>query len=297
MSQIGKAIRKFRLESNMSQMDIAKRLGISQAHVSRLEKGNFEVPPHLFVKIQRLLRLPIESHKFSLAIASESNWRISYFSYPEKSSGDKVRVNTKASQDKVWLLHCDAVGSDNFAIKDANYLEVSFDTVINSIPHIGLSPEAVYMAVNKTIRSSVELWRGEPSGNIVSLTKGSDRLDFINAGMPTPLCYDGKKTSVIKVQSGNKPIPPIGQAANKESFTSKSICMKKEDVMFFFSDGFEELYKQISRVPLEILIETFCKIQKGDVEGIGSKILKTIEEQLAHKRIEDDFSFALVSLI
>lgn len=299
MESIKEAILRFRKENKLSQSDIAKKLVISQAHVSRLEKGATEINPRLLAKIQKLIKTPIASHDFELStVIEDSLWRIAYFYYPNKYCGDRVWINSKQNPDRILMLHCDAVGSDVTAAKDADLLIASFEGALSALSLVGVSVEAIYSALNKSVKiTAKDLWRGDPSANIVSLHKTSGKLEYLCAGMPSPLLYKKSSKTVKRLDEIGK-VPPIGQASTKDFPTSRVCYIERDDVFFFASDGFEELYKNsnLQNVPFETFFSTIAGIHRGDVGSIGSKILKTLKEQTYNMQVKDDISFLIASV-
>lgn len=295
MSNAGEHLIRYRVENGLSQSQLALKLGISQAHISRIEKGTSNIPASLAEKIQTLIKRPVQTHEFKLDYTEEGRWRIASFKYPQKVSGDKIYINTKSAADKLWLLHCDAVGSSLASNKDGELLISSFETVINSNPGFGVSAESVYVSMNRTIKNTKNMWKGEPSANIISLSRDSNRMDVICGGMPNPIFFENKATAGQRV-SMPKDAALLGSMSVKDYPVAHVKFLKKDDFMFFASDGFEDFYKQISRLPLIELFISLGRVHKGDVEGMGEKFLRVISEFAGLQKSNDDMSFLLISV-
>lgn len=296
MSKIGEALLKFRTQNNLAQQDVAKRLGISQAHISRIEKGLIDTSPALASKIQKLTKLPIRDLQFNnLTSLEDLNWRYSYFFYPEKHCGDRVITDSSASPDRTWVLHCDSAGSDLTAAKDADLLVVAFESFLLALSGLGVGVDYCYSALNKSIRKTKDLWRDEPSANIALTHSAGNRIELINGGMPNPYLFKRDTEKVSKIEC--TPLPPLGASSLKVLPKPITLELSKEDVLLFFSDGFLELVKRYMREDFVALLETICRIQRGDVSGVGTKLLSTLEEKLTVPRIEDDISFLIMSPI
>lgn len=57
---VGKNIRKFRIQQGISQIELAKAIGVSQTHMSNIENGNSGISLWTAVKISRVLGCSID---------------------------------------------------------------------------------------------------------------------------------------------------------------------------------------------------------------------------------------------
>lgn len=60
LKQLGKNIRKYRKQNNISQENLAKLLGVTQPCIARYEKGIIEISTYNLYKISRYLNIPID---------------------------------------------------------------------------------------------------------------------------------------------------------------------------------------------------------------------------------------------
>ena len=58
---IGKRIRKYRWEQNISQEQLADLIGVSTTHMSHIETGATKLSLSVFVKIAKALKIPSDS--------------------------------------------------------------------------------------------------------------------------------------------------------------------------------------------------------------------------------------------
>lgn len=58
--KIGDNIRKLRIQHGITQIELAKAIGISQTHMSNIEKGNTGISLWTAVKISRVLQCSID---------------------------------------------------------------------------------------------------------------------------------------------------------------------------------------------------------------------------------------------
>ncbi len=71
LERIGRRIKLVRVAKGIRQYDIAKSMGISQAHLSNIERGRNSVTLENLIKLQTLLECPIS--EFFSDIEEKSN--------------------------------------------------------------------------------------------------------------------------------------------------------------------------------------------------------------------------------
>lgn len=72
LSQIGKILRKYRIEHNKRQCDVAKYLGVSTSFISAVETGKKRLPVDLLDSLSKLFNLT-EQEKRNLYLLSNNN--------------------------------------------------------------------------------------------------------------------------------------------------------------------------------------------------------------------------------
>ncbi len=65
--EIGKRIQKYRTQHNLTQEQVAERIGISQKHLSRIEKGYHNPRFDMIIKIAEALNIPTDALARDLA--------------------------------------------------------------------------------------------------------------------------------------------------------------------------------------------------------------------------------------
>lgn len=59
--EIGKRIQKYRIQKNLTQEHLAETVGISQKHLSRIEKGYHNPRFDMIIHIAKALNIPIDA--------------------------------------------------------------------------------------------------------------------------------------------------------------------------------------------------------------------------------------------
>src|SRR4051794_5162510 len=100
---------EYRKDKNLTQGQLAKKLGITQVHVSRIEQGS-NPSPSLAIKISSLLGELIQRSAAEAKSFRDKNWSLSYFVLGGQRSGDRVLFYPKKFSDSIFLAHVDAEG-------------------------------------------------------------------------------------------------------------------------------------------------------------------------------------------
>lgn len=289
---LAKAIKDFREKSNITQFELSQKLGISQGHLSRVEKG-FDVPRQLQYAITNLIGFRADDLGTEPEVIQDSGWRFSSIAFPQEQSGDRIQINNSSFPDRFAILHCDAAGSDDYARLMAEKLAVAFETAVAATCQTNLTAEYLYLSINNAIRNTRGFWKGQQSGFIVVGDKSGKSLSVINAGMPSPYIYRSKEKK-IEERSEVK-CPPLGEYRETKIPADYLIELKDGDVFFSFSDGFIGQFNATSSQDLLLNFQSISKAQKSDAEGISAKILKIFEKDMKNKPVEDNFSFLMIT--
>ena len=150
-NEIGAALQKYRKDNNLTQKDLAKKLGITQAHISRVEKHGIDLSENLTARIASLTGDFGAGFNFNLKKFFDEEWNYASFVYGEKKSGDRTRINTKIFSTKTVCIHCDAPGHDPQAKQIADNLVIGFEAVLSTInDDLLCTGEHIYNSLNKT---------------------------------------------------------------------------------------------------------------------------------------------------
>ena len=186
MSELGKSLKKYRKKRNLSQKDIASKLGVTQVHVSRIESGSSKPSRALTTKISQLIENIEKYFQFSLdSVLSDACWNFAIFVLGgNRSSGDRVRLNKKIFKSKTVLFHCDSPGNDTYAKRMSDYLVIALESILNIIQdELACTPEFIYKGLDQTVKNTKEFFkRGPPSCNIMVFNRENEKIQVLNAG-------------------------------------------------------------------------------------------------------------------
>lgn len=88
---IGKRIKKIRIEKNISQENLAEKVGVSTTHMSHIETGSTKLSLNVFVKI-------VDALKISADIILDNN-----FNTNRTEDLNEILLNTTDLQSKIIL--------------------------------------------------------------------------------------------------------------------------------------------------------------------------------------------------
>ena len=296
---LGIYLKKYREEHDLRQKDIAEKLGITQAHVSRIESdGDLLISKSLKEKILAITGFTYKNkYDFiqSLEVDSDGHWDFARFVFGGKASGDRIRLNTKIFDSKTVLFHCDAQGHDRVAKHMSDGLVVALEATLEAIQNdLVCTPEFIYKNLNQVIKNIKDfLGQSGHSCNIMVLNRENSKLQVLNAGMPNILLTrrGTKKISIVQ----DKKWHPLGSSPSKVWPFSAEIMLERGDTLYSFSDGFLDAFKHNITNSLETHILSIAHLLRGDAESIATKLLKTLSELLQVSKADDDLSFAIIS--
>lgn len=296
MAKLGERLKAYRQDKNLTQKDLADLLGVTQVHISRVEQGSANLSKNLEARILSIIGDIGQGFGFKLSVLNDECWNYASFTYGDNTSGDRVRLNAKGFADRTCLLHCDATGHDLVAKYMADNLVIGFEAVLGAIQNeLFCSSEYIYKSMNQMAKNSKDFWRGEPSGNFFVLNRESREVSLLNAGMPSVWLMK-KGAREVEIVDGIK-WPPIGNLGRRISPYSNKIRIEQGDTLFSFSDGFADEFEKHSTINLKTHVSSISRALKGDAEGIGTKLLNTLDEALRGSIIEDNISFVIISKI
>lgn len=145
--QIGEVIRKYRKEKNLTQEELANRLGITAPAVNKWENGNSMPDIMLLAPLARLLDISLDmllSFRETLtfdeinALVSEANNRFKDSTYEEVFQWGKKKLEEYPNCERLilWMAQiyythlCDLHSSDKATYEDA--IKAYFEQVLNS---------------------------------------------------------------------------------------------------------------------------------------------------------------------
>ncbi|MCD7874274.1 MAG: helix-turn-helix transcriptional regulator [Acidaminococcaceae bacterium] len=72
-TEIGITIKMFRAARHITQMEMAKRIGISQTHLSNIESGRVKINLRLLIKMANIFECKLDDFLFSLIFSLKIN--------------------------------------------------------------------------------------------------------------------------------------------------------------------------------------------------------------------------------
>ena len=258
MIELKEKLKNFRKAQGLTQRDMAARLGVSQVHISRIEKGSSSISKSLETTIRSIIGWLGENLDIELELEADKDWNIASFVLAKDISGDRVLVNQKTFKSKIVLFHCDSSGHGLSAKYMSNYLAIGLESVLSTIQNdLICTPELIYSNLNRMVKNTKNLWAGEPSCNILVFNRESKKIQTLNAGMPNIWRTKKGEKKIMEVE--DEKWPPLGGARYNRWPFSKEITLEKGDALFSFSDGFIDEFKTHSTLSLEMYVSAISR--------------------------------------
>ena len=294
MDKLGEKLKNFRKKKKMTQGEMAKILGVTQAHISRVESGRANFPKKLEERVLSLTLGGPENVGFLLELTDDDIWNFAYFVLKKASSGDRVHINKNTLSGKTVLFHVDASGNDRVAKHMSDNLIIGLESMLATLQNDLLcTPEFIYRGLDIMVKNTRTFWRGEPSTNILVFNRESGRIQILNAGMPSVWTTCKGRQEIKKMET--RKWPPPGSSSKKALPFSEEVEIKKGDTLYSFSDGFVDEFKEHLTIPLEeYILSTFHSLS-GDAESMGTRLLLVLDEAMKNVDVQQDISFVLVS--
>lgn len=293
-SKFGDSLRRYRESKGITQAEMADSLGISQGHLSKLEKGQIEPSRSLYLEVTRRTGGSLEAIELKAESTSlGADWSISCFVFPEPSSGDRICVSSKTFEDKFAVLHCDAAGTGAPATQMATYLEMGFHAVIEGSQQASYNTQYAYLTLDRMVKATRKHWRGNQSGFLLSALKSSSEIELLNCGMPEGYLFHAREKRISSI--GTVKSAPIGDFKGKNIPEVERIRVDKGDILFLASDGFHEEFNRSSSQGVKAHFNSIAIALKSDIEGVSNKLLRNFSEYSRNAGINDDLSFVMIS--
>ena len=290
---LANALKRFRNEQKLTQIELAERLKISQAHLSRLESGRTNASTATLNDILRIVGSIGERYAFTSKPRKIENWELVTFSFPHNICGDRIEVAASPKSPKFSIFHCDAAGSEVNGSAMAEQLTMGFHAITGGTDPLGLSPERVYAALNHMIKATKGYWDGNQSATIIVGKSELNTVDLVNAGMPNLLFYSGQEGTVELLQEPK--VAPLGEARRRTIMPETiSVKFREGDVLMGCSDGFVDEFQLHMTKKIETYFGSIARAQKSDVKGISKRLLSLLGEALDNKSVDDDISLFML---
>ena len=294
MDKLGEKLKNFRKKKKMTQGQVAKILGLTQAHISRVESGKAKLPKRLEERAHLLVLGELRNTKFLLELTDDIIWNFAYFVLEKASSGDRVHVNKNTFRGKTVLFHVDSSGNDQTARRMSDNLIIGLESILGTMQNDLLcTPEFIYKGLDCMVKNTRTFWRGEPSSNILIFNRGSGKIQILNAGMPNMWITRKGQEKITKPET--RKWPPPGNFSKKTLPFSEEVEIQKGDTLYSFSDGFIDEFKDHLTIPLEEYILSTFNALSGDAESMGTRLLLALDEAMGDIDARQDISFVLVS--
>ena len=294
MIELKQRLKSFRQATGLTQKALAKQLGVTQVHVSRIEKGTTHISKNLEIKILSIIGGSDQYPDIKIELDTDDCWDIASFVLAQNRSGDRILIDKKSFRSRMVLFHCDSPGHDSNSKYMSNYLAVGLGGILGSIFNdLVCTPEFIYSGLDKMVRSTKNFWLGAPSCNIFVFNRENKKIQILNAGMPS-IWLTRKGTKEVR-NAEDKKWFPLGEKKRNQWPFSQEVILAKGDALFSLSDGLVDEFKEHSTIPLKKHISSISHSLKGDAESIGTKLLVILEKIIKTSTIKDDISFLVVS--
>lgn len=307
--EIAKILINYRKRNNLSQSVLANQLGLTQATVSRIERGRQTPKPSHIERILGLIPEDVskssylnkwqeDQNKQSTSLKKmfvadyekyKSGWNYFKASLPfgGKSGGDILVVKELQKQKHLGILIGDSVGHGLAASYMSFALEFGYTTIASAFTPSLLSPKLFDRLFAMAITETPGHWRGEPSIITLQIDLESSHVSFINRGMPYP----------IKISSSN---PELLNEHRASAFglkkithaSTNSLFLESGESLLLYSDGFLDL---VPEKEITTIIQKLSRLFKGDSRAIGRNIIRHMESNIKERALTDDVSFLIIS--
>ena len=151
----------------MTQGQVAKILGLTQAHISRVESGKARLPKRLEERAHLLVLGEPRNTNFLLELTDDVIWNFAYFVLEKASSGDRVHVNKNTFLSKTVLFHVDSSGNDQTARRMSDNLIIGLESILGTMQNDLLcTPEFIYKGLDCMVKNTPNIF-GE--GNLAPI--------------------------------------------------------------------------------------------------------------------------------
>jgi transcriptional regulator with XRE-family HTH domain len=306
--EISALLKRYRDEQGISQGELAKRLKVTQATVSRLESSKQNISKDIVTKINLLIfepkiNLPLLNRndlKFFNLELSKDNSRLeskslsngfNYSYYSEKSlrsSGDFFNIIELNKKDTYSIIFGDTIGHGSGSSYMAFGLEFGHSVVSNVVNPEHLQPTFIDQILSSSVIKTSEKWKGEPSIIIANLDTSKATFSLINRGMPQVLVKTGKKIDFIKEGVYKALSLEEGYTLNQP----KDLLISNGDSALIYSDGLSDFFTE------DRLASSFSRYSKlfiGDSKAISKNLTREIKDEQKKMNSIDDISFLVMS--
>lgn len=90
--EIGQRIRKYRKAQNLSQEELAEKVGISVTHMSHIETGNTKLSLPVFVKLSEILQVSTDSLLYDTAQTNKDTITTEILKTLQECSAEQLMV-------------------------------------------------------------------------------------------------------------------------------------------------------------------------------------------------------------
>lgn len=295
-------LKKYRERSGLSQIRIAQILGVKQATISRIEKGDLAPSSEL---VERIKKLPLDKFELKpleketikitpkIETTTHGAFSISHVSIsPGSQSGDFCSVD-KLSRVKGSFMLVDAVGHDAEASKMAFAIEFAYATILSVLNRHLVNSQIIEAAIKGAIGKTKTAWIGNPSIICGTINAENSVIELSNFGQPTPLFFSKGESRDITFQRLGNAIADDGIMLGTESAHQQ---IGPGDALLMYTDGFLELSNTVFEQNLHSRFAKAAKLLKGDSEAILKNLLNFSDlNQLDTQKFSDDATALLIA--
>lgn len=293
-----KIIKQFRDETKMSQLEISKMLGVTQATISRIEK-NLVVPGDLLA--DKIRKLPLKNSNNTVLIENvdyEINlnkqlknyfikpFDVSFISFSySKNSGDMFALK-KISPERNLLVLADCAGHGEDVGKMTFAIRFALECYLHSFSDKAVTNQSFHSIIGAAVQDTHESWLNPPAIVSLILDSTNGEAKILNSMQPRPIVFQ------------NNLIGELSGGSNESTSRVDSLLMKPGVSILIYSDGLSEMYEDEESLKNRFLKS--AKAFKGDSKSILVHLLngaKGVSKSghINSSQIADDVSVVVIS--
>ncbi len=301
-------LKKLRAILNLSQLELAQKLGVTQATVSRIESKKQSLTDEIAKKILQLVKKEVSKNKqfvsqnVEINIADfnriefeessgdlEKRWNYYFATNKDfKENSDLIVIKNVNKFQKAPFLFGDMTGHGRDSAYMSFGIRFAFESMMGMFSQSVITTELINAFLGLGILRTKQFWKESPSliTGLISIEK--NQIELTNQGMPYPIYFSEKGCSFIKHQ--RYPAIDINKGISN-NVTPSIITIAEGDSIIICTDG---LFDVIPEDEIAKYIENTLSYFRGDSKAIGKNILRFITKN--NRKIKDDISFLILSV-
>lgn len=291
-----KILKQYRQETGASQLDLSRKLEVTQATISRIEK-NMTIPGDMLA--EKIRKLPLKNTASQIAIERNNDQQIYFnkalksvaikpfeisflsFSY-SKNSGDLVLIK-KFSQDKSFLVLADCAGHGEDVSKMTFALKFCFESFLSVFNEKTISNQVFHSVIGSAVEGTHESWITPPAILSLIVNGSNGEIELLNNMQPRPIYYN------------NGLVGDLGEGLS--NFKLEYVPLKSGSSLMLYTDGFNEMYEDGE---LKNRFLKSARAFKGDSKAILVQLLNGARDAqkggfINSSKISDDATVVIIT--